>query len=74
MSVAPFLVAVWLLLVGVYGVVTSRHLVHLVICVAVATPELLPPSWNLIAFGTVLLFSRRAKQHKRSAGVEQARA
>jgi multicomponent Na+:H+ antiporter subunit C len=34
-SVFPFLVAVWLMLVGLYGVVTSRHLVHLVICVSV---------------------------------------
>jgi multicomponent Na+:H+ antiporter subunit C len=35
-SVLAYLVAVWLLLVGVYGVITSRHLVHLVICLAVA--------------------------------------
>jgi multicomponent Na+:H+ antiporter subunit C len=34
-SVFPFLVAVWLMLVGLYGVVTSRHLVHLVICLSV---------------------------------------
>ena len=30
-----YLVAVWLLLVGLYGVVTSRHLVHLVLCIGV---------------------------------------
>jgi multicomponent Na+:H+ antiporter subunit C len=35
MSVAPFLVAVWLLVVGLYGVITSRHLVHLVLCLSV---------------------------------------
>jgi multicomponent Na+:H+ antiporter subunit C len=35
MSVLPYLVAVWLLLVGIYGVVTSRHLVHLVLCLGV---------------------------------------
>ena len=35
MSVLPYLVAVWLLLVGLYGVITSRHLVHLVLCLAV---------------------------------------
>jgi multicomponent Na+:H+ antiporter subunit C len=34
-SVLPYLVAGWLLLVGLYGIVTSRHLVHLVLCVAV---------------------------------------
>jgi multicomponent Na+:H+ antiporter subunit C len=32
----PYLVAVWLFLVGVYGVATSRHMIHLVICLAVA--------------------------------------
>ena len=36
MSVLAYLVAVWLLLAGIYGVVTSRHLVHLVTCLAVA--------------------------------------
>jgi multicomponent Na+:H+ antiporter subunit C len=35
-SVLPYLVAVWLLLVGIYGAITSRHLVHLIICLAVA--------------------------------------
>jgi multicomponent Na+:H+ antiporter subunit C len=35
MSVLPHLVAVWLLVVGLYGVVTSRHLVHLVLCLSV---------------------------------------
>lgn len=35
MSVLPYIVAVWLLLVGLYGVITSRHLVHLVVCLAV---------------------------------------
>jgi multicomponent Na+:H+ antiporter subunit C len=35
-SVLPYLVAVWLLLVGIYGVATSRHLIHLVVCLSVA--------------------------------------
>ena len=35
MSVVPFLVAVWLLVIGLYGVITSRHLVHLVLCLSV---------------------------------------
>jgi multicomponent Na+:H+ antiporter subunit C len=34
-SILPYLVAGWLLLVGLWGVVTSRHLVHLVICLSV---------------------------------------
>ena len=36
MSVLPHLVAVWLLVVGLYGAITSRHLVHLVLCLSVA--------------------------------------
>jgi multicomponent Na+:H+ antiporter subunit C len=36
MSVIPYIVAVWLLVVGLYGVITSRHFVHLIICLAVA--------------------------------------
>ncbi|SEK46387.1 sodium:proton antiporter [Streptacidiphilus jiangxiensis] len=32
----PYLVAGWLLLVGVYGLVTSRNLIHAVGCLAVA--------------------------------------
>lgn len=35
MSYLPYAVAIWLFLVGLYGVVTSRHLVHLVVCLAV---------------------------------------
>lgn len=36
MSVFPYVVAGWLVLVGVFGVVRSRHLVHTVVCVSVA--------------------------------------
>jgi multicomponent Na+:H+ antiporter subunit C len=32
----PYAVAVWLLLVGCYGIVTSRNLIHLVTCLSVA--------------------------------------
>ena len=35
MTHAPYLVAVWLFAVGLYGVVTSRNLVHLIICLTV---------------------------------------
>ena len=35
MSALPYLVAVWLLLAGLYGVITSRHLVHLILCLCV---------------------------------------
>ena len=35
MSVLPYLVAVWLLGVGLYGVITSRDYVHLILCLTV---------------------------------------
>ena len=36
MSWLPYAVAGWLLLVGLYGVVTSRDYLHLIICLMVA--------------------------------------
>jgi multicomponent Na+:H+ antiporter subunit C len=35
MHIFPFIVVVWILAVGLYGVVTSRHLVHLIMCLIV---------------------------------------
>jgi multicomponent Na+:H+ antiporter subunit C len=35
MSFLPYAVAVWLFVVGLWGVVSSRNLIHLVICLAV---------------------------------------
>ena len=35
MSFLPYAVAVWLFVVGLYGIVTSRNLVHLVVCLTV---------------------------------------
>ncbi|MEU8980833.1 sodium:proton antiporter [Streptomyces sp. NPDC048309] len=35
MSVLPYLVAVWIFLVGCYGIATSRNLIHAVGCLAV---------------------------------------
>ena len=35
MNHLPYVVAGWLFLVGLYGVVTSRNLIHLCICVGV---------------------------------------
>jgi len=34
-SFLPYAVAAWLFLVGVWGIVTSRNLIHLVVCVTV---------------------------------------
>ena len=36
MSVLPYVVAAWVMLVGLYGIVTSRNLINLVICLGVA--------------------------------------
>jgi multicomponent Na+:H+ antiporter subunit C len=35
MQIFPFVVVAWILGVGLYGVVTSRHLVHQIICLIV---------------------------------------
>jgi multicomponent Na+:H+ antiporter subunit C len=35
-SYLPYALAVWIFLVGLYGVVTSRNLIHLVVCLGVA--------------------------------------
>jgi multicomponent Na+:H+ antiporter subunit C len=35
MDILPYVVAAWLFVVGLYGIVTSRHLIHLVICLSV---------------------------------------
>ncbi|HEX4735517.1 MAG TPA: NADH-quinone oxidoreductase subunit K [Thermoleophilaceae bacterium] len=35
MSYLPYAVAAWLFVVGLYGIVTSRHLVHLAVCLTV---------------------------------------
>jgi multicomponent Na+:H+ antiporter subunit C len=32
----PYALAVWIFLVGLYGIVTSRNLIHLTVCVSVA--------------------------------------
>ena len=35
MSYLPYALAVWLFVVGLYGVVSSRHLIHLAVCLTV---------------------------------------
>jgi len=48
MRFLPYLVAAWLLLVGLYGIVTSRNLVHAVICLSVADAS---PNNKLLSVG-----------------------
>lgn len=35
MNYLPYAVAAWLFVIGLYGVITSRNLVHLILCVTV---------------------------------------
>ena len=35
MSILPYLLAAWIFLVGLYGIVTSRNLIHICVCVSV---------------------------------------
>jgi multicomponent Na+:H+ antiporter subunit C len=35
MQILPFIVVAWILIIGLYGIVTSRHLVHLIVCLIV---------------------------------------
>ncbi len=35
MSYFPYCVAAWLFIIGLYGIVTSRHMVHLIVCLSV---------------------------------------
>jgi len=35
MSIFPYLVAAWLFLVGLYGIISSRNFVHITMCLAV---------------------------------------
>jgi multicomponent Na+:H+ antiporter subunit C len=35
MSLLPYAVAVWIFVVGLYGIVSSRNLIHLIVCLTV---------------------------------------
>ncbi len=36
MSVLAYGVVIWLFIIGIYGVISSRNLIHLVVCLGVA--------------------------------------
>ncbi|WP_242903585.1 sodium:proton antiporter [Actinomadura terrae] len=59
MSLIPYLAAGWIMLVGVYGLVTSHHLVHAVVCLSVAQSStyVLLPSIGYRKGGTAPVFS-----------------
>ena len=56
-----YLVAVWLFVVGIYGVITSRHLVHLVTCLSVAQASTYV---LLLASATATAARRRLQRHQ----------
>ena len=35
MSYLPYVLAAWIFLVGIFGIVRSRHFIHLVVCVSI---------------------------------------
>ncbi len=35
LAYAPYALAAWLVVIGLYGVITSRNLVHLIVCLSV---------------------------------------
>lgn len=35
MSFLPYVVAAWLFVIGLYGIITSRNLIHMTVCLAV---------------------------------------
>src|SRR5512142_3205247 len=35
MSYLPYCIAAWLFVIGLYGIATSRHFVHLIVCLSV---------------------------------------
>ena len=49
MDALPYVVAAWVMVVGLYGIVTSRNLIHLVICLSVVQS---PPLLRLRGGGT----------------------
>lgn len=74
LDVLPYAVAGWILLVGCYGVVTSRNLVHAVVCVNVIQSStyvlLLGVGWS--RGGTAPIFADISKKAKVVDPVVQA--
>lgn len=58
MSKAPYLLPAWLFFVGLYGVVTSRHLVHMIVCLSVvqSSTYVLLLQIGLVKGGTAPIF------------------
>ena len=59
MSYLPYALAVWLFVVGLYGVVSSRNLVHLAVCLSVmqSSTYVLLLSVGYVSRGTAPIFA-----------------
>ncbi|HSC50181.1 MAG TPA: NADH-quinone oxidoreductase subunit K [Gaiellaceae bacterium] len=74
MSYLPYALAVWLFVVGLYGVVTSRHLIHLAVCLTVmqSSSYVLLLSIGYVNGGTAPIFADVPKGTKAVDPVVQA--
>ena len=62
MTILPYVVAAWIFLVGLYGIVTSSSLVHAVICLAVvqSSTYVLLLSVGFVAHATAPIYADQA--------------
>ena len=65
MQIFPFVVVAWLLVTGLYGIVTSRHLFHLIMCLIVVVQALALTDVVVEAAVTALLLALAIQAHKR---------
>jgi multicomponent Na+:H+ antiporter subunit C len=73
-SYLPYALAVWIFLVGLYGVVTSRNLIHLAVCLSVvqSSTYVLLLSIGYVNGGTAPIFADVPKGTKAVDPVVQA--
>jgi multicomponent Na+:H+ antiporter subunit C len=76
MSYLPYALAVWIFVVGLYGVVTSRNLIHLVVCLTVtqSSTYVLLISVGYVERGTAPIFADVPKGTRAVDPVVQALA
>jgi multicomponent Na+:H+ antiporter subunit C len=74
MSYLPYALAVWIFVIGLYGVVTSRNLIHLVVCMTVtqSSTYVLLLSIGYVNGGTAPIFADVPKGTKAVDPVVQA--
>ena len=74
MSYLPYALAVWIFVIGLYGVVTSRNFIHLVVCMTVtqSSTYVLLLSIGYVNGGTAPIFADVPKGTKAVDPVVQA--